>query len=79
MTVTTVLSLATLGSATKNRNDLICVVPPKVHNAHTIETWLCVPVASIIMQKLQCKCGLSLSAKGKLVQLGVIQSQNTAS
>jgi hypothetical protein len=30
VTVTTVLALATLDGATKNRNDPICVVPPKV-------------------------------------------------
>jgi hypothetical protein len=29
----TVLALATLGDATKNRNDPICVAPPKVDKA----------------------------------------------
>jgi hypothetical protein len=40
-TVTTVLALATLGSATKNRNDPICVVPPNVAKARTIVAVTC--------------------------------------
>jgi hypothetical protein len=41
MTVTTVLALATWGSTTKNRNDPICFVPPKVVKASTIVTIVC--------------------------------------
>jgi hypothetical protein len=37
-TVTTILDLATLGGMTYNRNDSICVVPPKVANAITVVT-----------------------------------------
>ncbi len=33
VTVTTVLALATLGGATINRNDPICVTPPRVAKA----------------------------------------------
>jgi len=36
VTVTTELALATLGFATKNGNDPICVTPPKVAKASTV-------------------------------------------
>ncbi len=50
VTVTTVLALATSGGVTKNRNDSLCVVPPKVANASTVVT----------VTWLSCNCCLSL-------------------
>ncbi len=38
VTVTTVLALVTFGDTTKNRNDPICVVRPKVAKANSIVT-----------------------------------------
>jgi hypothetical protein len=52
----TVLALATLGSATKNRNDPICVALSKVAKASMMMWLLCVAVADSFANKLrQCK------------------------